>query len=198
MQTVYLHKTFKDARLRKGLSQEALSEETNISLRTIQRIEKGDVKPRLYTMKVLCEGLDIDLANIHIENKVEATANEADFDVKLIKKMNRVILMTMYIPFLSVLASLFLKPSANATKELKQSFGKLLSFQFLWSIITIVLFFASIMLNNMITRDAGNALFVSSLTYMLCIIANITVLSLNSIEIEKGNRQALIAVPNFF
>lgn len=35
-----------------GLSQEALAEKANVSLSTIQRIEKGTVKPRPFTLKV--------------------------------------------------------------------------------------------------------------------------------------------------
>lgn len=48
------------ARLRqsKGLTQEELVEKCNISIRTIQRIEAGDVTPRSYTIKALFSALD--------------------------------------------------------------------------------------------------------------------------------------------
>ncbi len=36
----------------KGLTQEDLADKTNLSVRTIQRIEKGDVDPRNYTLNV--------------------------------------------------------------------------------------------------------------------------------------------------
>ena len=50
----------KTERLNKGLTQQELSLATGISLRSIQRIESGDVYPRSFTLKALCEKLDID------------------------------------------------------------------------------------------------------------------------------------------
>ncbi len=51
--------------LRTGLnySQKELSEKTGLTLRTIQRIENNEVKPSLYSLKVLGEALNIDLSN---------------------------------------------------------------------------------------------------------------------------------------
>lgn len=48
----------RESRATKGLTQVELSDMTGISLRSIQRIENGDVQPRLYTVKVLAEHLD--------------------------------------------------------------------------------------------------------------------------------------------
>jgi len=45
-------------RQRKGLTQSELAEVSNLSLRTIQRIESGEVTPRNYTIKVVFESLD--------------------------------------------------------------------------------------------------------------------------------------------
>jgi transcriptional regulator with XRE-family HTH domain len=43
----------------KGFTQDELSERTTIGVRTIQRIEKGEVQPHLQTVKLLAVGLDI-------------------------------------------------------------------------------------------------------------------------------------------
>jgi len=48
----------------KGYTQEELSEITTIGVRTIQRIEKGDVQPHLQTVKLLAEGLDIEVDDL--------------------------------------------------------------------------------------------------------------------------------------
>ncbi|MBN4071220.1 helix-turn-helix domain-containing protein [Crocinitomix catalasitica] len=45
----------------KGLTQEELADRTNLSSRTIQRIESGEVDPRLYTLKVIAEALEISM-----------------------------------------------------------------------------------------------------------------------------------------
>jgi transcriptional regulator with XRE-family HTH domain len=43
----------KEARLAKGYTQQELSELSNISVRSIQRIENGEILPRNYTLKTL-------------------------------------------------------------------------------------------------------------------------------------------------
>lgn len=47
------------ARKKKGLTQEQLADLTNITVRTIQRIESGESIPRSYTLKAIAGTLDI-------------------------------------------------------------------------------------------------------------------------------------------
>ena len=54
----------KDLRLKKGLTQEELADKTDISVRTIQRIENGEVDPRLYTLQSIALALEIDYAEL--------------------------------------------------------------------------------------------------------------------------------------
>ena len=49
-----------DLRQQKGLTQERLAELCEVSPRTIQRIESGEVDPRAYTLHCLGEALDFD------------------------------------------------------------------------------------------------------------------------------------------
>lgn len=49
----------RDGRLSKGLTQKELSEKSNISVRSIQRIESGEITPRSYTIKTLAEILGL-------------------------------------------------------------------------------------------------------------------------------------------
>lgn len=53
-----------ELRKAKGLTQEELVEICNISVRTIQRIETGEVTPRSYTVKTILSALDYDLEKI--------------------------------------------------------------------------------------------------------------------------------------
>ena len=50
-----------DLRKSKGLTQEELVDLCNISVRTIQRIETGEVTPRSYTVKTILSALDAEL-----------------------------------------------------------------------------------------------------------------------------------------
>jgi uncharacterized Tic20 family protein len=58
-----------ELRQQKGLTQEQLAERCEVSARTIQRIESGEVDPRAYTLHCLGEALDFDFG-------VEAAPNE--------------------------------------------------------------------------------------------------------------------------
>ncbi len=52
----------------KGLTQEELVEKCNISVRTLQRIETGEVTPRSYTIKTILAALDHDLSTIEMDD----------------------------------------------------------------------------------------------------------------------------------
>ncbi len=56
-----LGKKISELRKAKGLTQEELVEKCNISVRTIQRIETGEVTPRSYTVKTIFTALDYEL-----------------------------------------------------------------------------------------------------------------------------------------
>lgn len=47
----------------KGLTQEELVEKCNLSVRTLQRIEGGEVTPRISTIKLIVEALELDFDN---------------------------------------------------------------------------------------------------------------------------------------
>lgn len=52
-----------DHRKAKGLTQEELVEKCNLSVRTLQRIEAGDVTPRISTVKLIFESLELEFNN---------------------------------------------------------------------------------------------------------------------------------------
>lgn len=52
----------KERRLQLGITQEELANKTEISIRTIQRIENDEVDPRAYTLQVIAKALDFDFS----------------------------------------------------------------------------------------------------------------------------------------
>ena len=68
LQRSYLHMEFgerlKELRTRLNYSQKEISERTGLTIRTIQRIENNEVKPSLYSLKVLGEALQTDLTEV--------------------------------------------------------------------------------------------------------------------------------------
>lgn len=72
------------ARQAKGWTQMDLAEETNISLRTIQRIESGQANPRAYTLKQLSEIIGLDFSEM-LENSGDRNSIMPHSDFKLPK-----------------------------------------------------------------------------------------------------------------
>lgn len=69
----------KELRIKKGLTQEELADLTELSVRTIQRIENGEVDPRAYTLQMIAKALDVDFS-LFVENTPDESVE--------IKKMN--------------------------------------------------------------------------------------------------------------
>lgn len=63
-----------ELRKSKGLTQEELVDRCNISVRTLQRIEAGEVTPRVYTIKTIMGALDYDFGKVYGdgENRFDA------------------------------------------------------------------------------------------------------------------------------
>src|SRR5690349_8393279 len=64
-----------ELRRAKGLTQEELVDRCNINVRTIQRIEAGEVTPRMFTVKTILEALGYDLDAIQFQEANEEVKN---------------------------------------------------------------------------------------------------------------------------
>lgn len=53
-------KLIRELRIQKGMTQEELADKTEVSSRTIQRIENGEVDPRAYTLQMIAKALEVD------------------------------------------------------------------------------------------------------------------------------------------
>ncbi|MBC2839808.1 serine hydrolase [Robiginitalea sp. SC105] len=91
-------------RKKQGLSQEELAGKTQVTVRTIQRIEKGDVNPHLQTVKLLAAALSVQVEDLlPIDNPREET-----IQAKWLLLIHATPLLGLFIPFLNVLLPLFL------------------------------------------------------------------------------------------
>jgi len=78
----------KELRTSLNYSQKELSEQTGLTLRTIQRIENNEVKPSLYSLKVIGKALKIDLSEF--VKKFDSKPYEFSFTIK-ITDMNQLV-----------------------------------------------------------------------------------------------------------
>ena len=68
---MHLGIVIKEVRVQKGLTQQELSDETNISVRTIQRIENDEVEASLYSLKRISKILEVDFLKIKNRNSMK-------------------------------------------------------------------------------------------------------------------------------
>jgi transcriptional regulator with XRE-family HTH domain len=61
-------KLIRELRIKKGMTQEELADKTEVSARTIQRIENGEVDPRAYTLQMIAKALEVEY-NLLVENE---------------------------------------------------------------------------------------------------------------------------------
>ena len=184
-----------DSRKKLGLSQEALAEQANVSLSTIQRIEKGTVKPRSFTIKVLAETLELDASEL-LSDLLEKETSKTPFSA--LKRMNFYTLLLAFIPFINLVIP-FIVWKINEEINPKNSIaGKILSLQLLWSIATIIGMVVVLFLSNLIIGRAGNGLYISIIFYLLAVLFNIVMIIKTSSKLNNEDEKILSFIPNLF
>jgi transcriptional regulator with XRE-family HTH domain len=73
--------SIKDFRIKQGLTQQQLADEAGVTLRTIQRIENGEVKPSLHSLNSLGRVLNADVSEL--SPKSEVKPYEFNFTLKI-------------------------------------------------------------------------------------------------------------------
>lgn len=71
-------KLIKELRIKKGMTQEELAQKTELSTRTIQRIENGEVDPRAYTLQMIAQALDVDFSFFTEGNSQDKNQNNKE------------------------------------------------------------------------------------------------------------------------
>ena len=103
----------KQGRIAKGYTQQQVSDLAGISLRSVQRIENGDVLPRMYTLKVLAENLEFTDA-LNLEKILPATQDHVvEVIQERINKPRQIILSTSIGLSLILAVAAFLSQSAT-------------------------------------------------------------------------------------
>jgi transcriptional regulator with XRE-family HTH domain len=102
----------------KGFTQDELSDRCNISVRTIQRIEASQVKPRYHTIKVLSDVLDYDFLRIvEPQNRFRFISWIGKSDKLTTKKMKKIAIIPTTILLLAVTSFLLAQRQAGPASE---------------------------------------------------------------------------------
>ncbi|MHA4895724.1 DUF4870 domain-containing protein [Pedobacter sp. PWIIR3] len=150
MKNTDLAKRIKELRARKGMSQEELAEKSQLSLRTVQRIEGGETEPRGDTLQRLAEAL-----GITPDELIDWTETE---DKGFITLLNLSALSFIAFPILGIVVPLALWMfKKDKIKNVNETGKKLLNFQISWCIIISLFYLLPIL--SMFFPSAASALF---------------------------------------
>ncbi|MCK0108841.1 helix-turn-helix domain-containing protein [Flavobacteriaceae bacterium S0825] len=104
----------------KGYTQEDLSDKTTVGVRTIQRIEKGDVQPHLQTVKLLAVGLEVEVDDLLVLDN----PNEEVIQRKWMLLLHGTPFVGLVIPFANVLIPLFIWISKADDNKIYDAHGR--------------------------------------------------------------------------
>ncbi|MBL4663713.1 MAG: DUF4870 domain-containing protein [Flavobacteriaceae bacterium] len=114
------------------------------------------------------------------------------------KKINLATLFFVFIPFINLIVPIVLWKKDKQVQSKNTSAGKIVSFQLLWSIVTIIGMVITLFLSNLIIGKAGNGLYTSLLFYLLAVLFNILIIVRTSFQLNEEDENILSFVPNLF
>lgn len=153
------------------LTQEELATASGISVRTIQRIEAG-AAPKGHTLKSLAAALGVNEAAL-----LGTSTAKQSYDFTLIKLINLSTLL-FFIPFGNTVIPLLIM---YLKKEINPITKQLISIQFIWGLITVVLVLLSAFVKKWF--EVSNQL--TLIVMLCCILVNLIIIIRNTISLDK-------------
>lgn len=165
----------KEIRIKKGYSQEELADLSNVSLRTIQRIEQNQNEPRGNTLHLICKTLNISVEDILDYGK----ENKSDF----MFYFHLSVLSFMILPLGNIIVPLILwLNNKNRIVGLDKIGKSLIYFQILITIL-IYLFFSLFIFSRILYQSDGMIfLYITAFFYF----SNIIFAIINAIKAKRN------------
>lgn len=156
----------------KGLTQKELANRTNLTVRTIQRIEKGETEPHLQTIKLLAAALEVELEELIVLEDPK----EESIQKKWLLLMHATPFIGFVMPLANIFIPLFLWIHKREDSKIYDEHGrKVLNFQ-----LTVISIFLVVgLLGMIINRIIGGG--GPILTLMILIIPYAVVVMLVNI-----------------
>ena len=145
-----------------GFSQEELSNKTNVTVRTIQRIEKAEVNPHLNTIKLLAVALNIEVNELlPLQNPKEETIKK-----KWLLLLHATPLLGIFIPLCNVLLPLFIWIHKREDNPIYNKHGvKVINFQ-----ITVLLLAILAFVSLLTIEKWGFIIFIATVPICIAIV----------------------------
>lgn len=162
MRNLSLAERLKYYRKSKGYTQEELSHETQVTVRTIQRIENAEVNPHLNTVKLLAAALDIEVTELlPLKNPKEETIKK-----KWLLLLHATPLLGFFIPLCNVLLPLFIWIHKREDNPIYNEHGiKVINFQITVLLVAVLAFVALLTI-----KKWGFIIFIATLPICIAIV----------------------------
>ena len=182
----------------RGVSQELLAEKSNISLRTIQRIEARAVTPRPFTIKTLADALGVAIEELTDTEQTQEESNQ--LVIAKLRKINFSGLAGLIIPFGNIFLPVFIWRMDKTLAAINEHVKKIICFQILWTIATLILLFLIPSIQHGIVGSYVIGGFPPTvvMTYIAMLILNISFIVRAAFLLQKGKGDIYSFVPTLF
>ena len=162
-------------RERLNITQEELAELSGVSVRTIQRIEAGNI-PKGYTLRILAKTLGI------AENElVQQREINNEIPVATIKLINISSLPFVFLPPLNIIAPFLLMFYKNEKNIIAK---EIVTIQLLCTIVTVFIFMLVVFIRKWFALNNN----LNVIILCLLILSNVFIILRNQFEIDKNNK----------
>ena len=169
----------KELRKQKGMSQEFLSEESRLSMRTIQRIENGETNPTGESLKRLSNAL-----NVNPDELIDWSIKE---DKRYLTFLNLSALTFLFFPLLGILIPFILWTSRKGKIKNINKLGKdLINFEITWTLLLFIIPFLWFLFSKIGILESFT---LSSIFIIIGVMyfINLIFILLNTLRISNGN-----------
>ncbi|WP_100612151.1 helix-turn-helix domain-containing protein [Confluentibacter lentus] len=157
-----------------NITQEALSEKSGISVRTIQRIEAG-TSPKGYTLKALALALEINESEL-----LDNSETIPEHDITWLKIINLSSLLFVLLPPLNIAVPLLIM---YIKKQFTPLTRQMVSIQIIMTLLAILLLLIVVILNDWFEVRSQYTLLIP----LAWVLLNTVIILRNAIEIDKKN-----------
>ncbi len=183
-----MNNKLKEIRTQNSLTQEELANSSGISIRTIQRIEKGLSTGSSHSIKTLANALNVDHSALLSIN--ESTSTNSTEDLGKVRLMNFSILSTIFIPLGNIILPTIIFFMNKSNQGVNSVGRRVLGFQI---IITPILFFLVVLISAIVGRGNGAIPLPAFIGYIVFVLASIFIVIMTSMHLDKEQD-----VPKFF
>ncbi|MEL6537483.1 MAG: helix-turn-helix transcriptional regulator [Bacteroidota bacterium] len=190
--TTPLSQQILQARKAKAWSQEDLAEHSGISLRTIQRLERGESNPRPYTLRQLRQVLEL----TEPVPATEASAHSlAETDRVRLHQFNLLCSVSILLPGIHLLVLWLYWRIRRDQPTFVYWSRKLFSLQILWVVGIVVALLLTPVITGFIGQVSIGKVSIIALVYLSMLFLNVALLIRNGFRIEQNRLQYLQKIP---